>query len=158
MEAWHVVSVFHRPFLVLTAVVNLGLIGLTSAAVLTDTTATSLLGIDNAEAASKQTVRFYKVNRQLQADRLRFTNKAAKKPGCHNFIKKTRVHRLVQLGYESCSLYAKKSCLAESIISAVTEKDKTPVTTLTEGKSWFFDIEHRRGTRAKSWYCESAKN
>jgi len=47
--------------LVLTAVVSLGLIGLTSAAVLTDTTATSLLGIDNAEAASKQTVRFYKV-------------------------------------------------------------------------------------------------
>jgi len=110
--------------------------------------------VDNAQAEKKQTVRFYKVNRQLQADRLRFTNRAAKKAGCHNFIKKTRVHRIVQLGYERCSLYAKKSCLAESVLSAVTEKDKTPVTNLSQGVSWFFDIEHKRGERAKSWYCE----
>lgn len=145
MEAWFVVSFTRLSYLKLLSVVGFLCISLS---------APTLSSINSAEAASKKTVRFYKVNRQLQADRLRFTNKAASKPGCHNFIKKTRVHRLVQLGYERCSLYAKKSCLAESIINGVTEKDKTPVTDLTQGKSWFFDIEHKRGTRAKSWYCE----
>lgn len=114
------------------------------------------LGINDAQAQSSSTkaVRFYKVNRDLQADRLRFTNSAASKPGCHNFIKKARVHRLVQIGYQRCSVYAEKSCLAESIVGAVTEKDEMPVTDLTEGVSWFFDQDNARGERLKSWYCE----
>lgn len=127
----------------------------------TDTAVLDFVGINNVNAQSntkaskkRQTVRFYKVNNLLQADRLRFTNKAASKPGCHNFIKKTRVHRIVQLGYESCSFYAKKACLADSILSAVTEKDKTPTTQLTQGLSWFFDLEKKRGERMKSWHCE----
>ena len=137
------------------------LTAITSIIAIADFNFQGMAGIDNAAAQTqtkkikkRQTVRFYKVNKNLQADRLRFTNRAASKPGCHNFIKKTRVHRIVQLGYQSCSFYAKKSCLADSILSAVTEKDKTPMTQLTQGVSWFFDQEKKRGERMKSWYCE----
>jgi len=82
--------------------------------------------ISQAQASARQTIRFYKVDRQIQADRIKFTKNKAAKPGCHNFRKKARVYKTVQIGYSGCSLYAKKGCDSESIIM-VSEKDPAEI-------------------------------
>lgn len=73
--------------------------------------------ISQAQASARQTIRFYKVDRQIQADRIKFTKKKASNPGCHSFRKKARVYKTVQIGYNWCSLYSKKDCTSESIIN-----------------------------------------
>jgi len=78
--------------------------------------------ISQVEAGAQQTIRFYKVNREIQADRIKFTKKKASQSGCHNFRKKARVYKAVQIGYSGCSLYAKKGCAGESIIT-VSQKE-----------------------------------
>jgi hypothetical protein len=78
--------------------------------------------ISQVEAGARQTIRFYKVNKQIQADRIKYTKKKASKPGCHNFRKKARIFKAVQIGYSQCSVYAKKGCAGESIIT-VSEED-----------------------------------
>lgn len=104
---------------------------------------------------TNQTIRFYKINNKDQADKIRFTAKKARKSGCHNFIKKVRVHRIVQIGYQTCTLYAKKSCDTQSVINAVRSKEPNQKETeLTQGYSWFPVDEHKRGARLKSWSCE----
>jgi len=102
-----------------------------------------------------QTIRFYKINNKDQADKIRFTAKKAGKPGCHNFIKKVRVHRIVQIGYNTCALYSAKNCAAESLVSATRSKEPDqPKGQLAQGYSWFPVDEHKRGARLKSWLCE----
>ena len=108
-------------------------------------------------AADNQKIRFYKANNKGQTDLIWFTNKKAKKPGCHNFLLKTRVYKAVQFGYQSCVLYSKKNCPAGSEI-AVTHKDvDIPTTSLSEGYGWLPESKHRRGAKLRSWSCEEKK-
>jgi len=104
-------------------------------------------------AEQRKDVRFYKVNKQEQPTRLFFTRKKGRQAGCHNFLKKARVHRVNQFGYQHCSLYTKKDCAPDSITTAIREKDSTPITQLTQGFSWFPESEHKRGKKLKSWSC-----
>ncbi len=109
----------------------------------------------NALANDRQTIRLYKANKDGITQALRFTAGKARKPGCHNLRLKTRLFSAVQFGYETCHVYAKKSCNAESIMSFHTEKEPEMHTTdLSEGFSWYPVGEHKRGEKAKSWYCE----
>lgn len=102
----------------------------------------------------RQEIRFYKINKDGLTQRLRFTRKKARKPGCHNFIRKARLHRAVQFAYENCRVYAKKDCEKESIMPFYRDKEPEPTTELTQGYGWYPVGEHERGERVKSWFCE----
>jgi hypothetical protein len=122
----------------------------------------------NAQESARRDVRFYKVNGQIQPTRIRFTAKKAVLAGCHNFVKRTRIHRAVQIGYSSCRLYADKDCAALSIVAVSRETDdlqaedleadeapieKATSNTLSEGVGWYPVSEHRRGVKLRSWSC-----
>lgn len=112
--------------------------------------------------SERQEVRFYKINKDRLSQRLRFTAKKSKKAGCHNFLRKARLHRAVQFGYQSCRVFTKKNCAAgtEQAFSRDEpdpESDLPPSETaieLTEGFSWFTVGDHARGQKVRSWYCE----
>ena len=101
--------------------IKLSRLALVFAASLTTFSAPILL---NAQESARRDVRFYKVNRQIQANRIRFTANKAALPGCHNFLKRSRIHKAVQIGYTSCRLFAEKDCAAESIVAVSRETEK----------------------------------
>jgi hypothetical protein len=105
-------------------------------------------------ASDRQTIRFYKINKDGITQALRFTKKKAAKSGCHDFIRKARLHRAVQFKYKTCHIYANKSCDIDSIVSFYRDKDATPTTELLQGFGWLPVGEHERGVRVKSWFCE----
>jgi len=109
--------------------------------------------IASAAVSSRKNVRFYKVNKALQADRIMLTNKKVSQAGCHNFLKKVRVHRMVQTGYMACSIYANKNCEDLSIVTVATEKDPRRTSLATEGVGWYPQSESERGAKVASWYC-----
>ena len=121
------------------------------------TTLVTTLGLSSPAQAIEpnQMIRFYKINKRDQADRIRFTASKARKPGCHNFIKRARVHRVVQIGYTSCQLYSSKNCAVDTAIPAIRAKqsDQQKIE-LAQGYSWFPVDKNKRGARLKSWYCE----
>jgi hypothetical protein len=113
------------------------------------------MGVDHATANDRQRISFYKINKDGITQALRFTARKARSPGCHNFIKKARLHRVVQFQYKVCHVYAKKRCDADSIMSFYLEKEPESQTTdLTQGYGWLPVGEHKRGEKAKSWHCE----
>ena len=116
----------------------------------------SSIQLSQAQNRAHQDVRFYKVNKFLQADRIRFTKKKAKSIGCHNFLKKSRVHRAVQFGYGACSLFSKKDCPLDSVIAVARKKDEVTTTVMAEGYGWFTQSEHPQGSKLRSWYCSSS--
>jgi hypothetical protein len=104
-------------------------------------------------ASERSSIRFYKINKDGITQALRFTAGKARTPGCHNFMRKARLHRVVQFQYKSCRVYSKKSCDAESIMSFYRDKEATPTTELSEGFGWYPVGDHKRGEKAKSWFC-----
>lgn len=114
--------------------------------------------ISNAVAApsdlnKRQEIRFYKANRNLQTDRIWFTKKKGRSPGCHNFLKKTRVYKVVQFGFEECILFSQKSCAAGSEIAASHSDSEQPEVALSQGFAWLPESEHERGAKIRSWSC-----
>jgi hypothetical protein len=108
----------------------------------------------NVSARDTKEIRFYKINKFEQSDRIRFTRKKARNPGCHNFLKKTRVFKAVQFGYDSCTLYSKKECAEGSAIDVTRKKESTPTTTLTQGYGWLTESDDKRGAKLRSWACQ----
>lgn len=106
--------------------------------------------------SSKQKIRFYKANRQLQADRILLTDEKSSSAGCQNFLKKVKVFKVVQIGFSSCTLYAKKDCPTDSSVGAASEDQAHQTTLLTEGVGWFPAGESERGATVKSWSCSQA--
>jgi hypothetical protein len=105
-------------------------------------------------ANERQSIRFYKINKDGITQALRFTASKARTPGCHKFIRKARLHRVVQFQYKVCRVYSKKGCDAESLMSFYRDKEPTPTTELKEGFGWYPVGDHERGEKAKSWFCE----
>lgn len=106
-------------------------------------------------ANDRQRISFYKINKDGITQALRFTRGKARKPGCHNLIRKARLHRVVQFQYKVCHVYAKKSCNAESIMRFHQEGEpETTTTDLSEGFGWYPVGDNKRGEKAKSWHCE----
>jgi len=108
-----------------------------------------------AVAEPRQDLRLYRVNKDGIEDRFWFTRGRAKKAGCHNISRRSRVHRVVQFGYSVCRVYTQKHCAADSALTFTRDDDDTPVTELTQGYSWFTVRTHTRGERIKSWECTS---
>lgn len=113
-----------------------------------------LLVINPIQAKERHDIRFYKINKDGITQKLRFTERKARKLGCHNFIHKARLHRTVQFGYEVCRVYAKKGCNTDSVMSFYRDKEPEPVSELTQGFGWYPVGEHERGEKVASWFCE----
>jgi len=106
-------------------------------------------------AKERQDIRFYKINKDEITQKIRFTNRKARKPGCHNFIRKVRLHRTVQFGYGFCKVYSKKNCKEDSELSFFHNKEpEFKVMELSQGYGWYPFGDHKRGEKVKSWYCE----
>ena len=101
----------------------------------------------------KQSIRFYKANRALQVDRIAFTGGETKAPGCHNFLKKNRVYKVLQIGFAVCHLYAKKGCDVSSLVPVANEEQEFGSFMLKEGAAWFPQSEHEQGAKVGSWSC-----
>lgn len=116
---------------------------------------TSIFYSQASFSKERKDIRFYKINKDEITQKIRFTNRKARKPGCHNFIKKVRLHRTVQFGYQACRVYSKKNCKEESVMKFYREKEPEFTTAeLTQGYGWYPVGERKRGERVKSWSCE----
>lgn len=104
--------------------------------------------------SAKQSIRFYRANKQLQADRVKLTGGDTDQTGCHNLLKKTRVFKALQIGFTTCSLYAEKNCTVASLVPAQSEDQLYNTFLLTEGIAWFVQGEDERGEKVASWSCE----
>ncbi|NND80978.1 MAG: hypothetical protein HKN50_00985 [Gammaproteobacteria bacterium] len=103
--------------------------------------------------SQRRQIRFYKANRQGQTTRISFTARRARREGCQNFLKRTRVFQANQYGFAQCRLYSKRNCQAASILSVTRDKLPEPVTELSQGYSWHPVAEHKRGAKVRSWDC-----
>lgn len=106
-----------------------------------------------ADTEKYQIIRFYKLNKKQQQNRLVMKEKKLKLSGCHNFFLSPRVYRLTQIGFNYCSLYSEKNCKANTEITGLWKK-KSKNMQFTEGGRWFFNQNSQYGIKAKSWYCE----
>jgi hypothetical protein len=97
-------------------------------------------------------IRFYKANKRLQQDRILDFGKGDE-PGCHDFLKSTRVHRVANYGYKYCVLYAERNCLEGSEMSVRWKEDAETKVELTQGARWFPVREDIRGSKVGSWNC-----
>lgn len=105
--------------------------------------------------SNRQDIRFYKINKDNITQKIRFTKRKARKPGCHNFIKKVRLHRTVQIAYKQCQVFAKKNCAADSVISFFNkEEPDLHSTELSQGYGWYPVGQNLRGEKVKSWSCQ----
>ncbi len=133
------------------------LIILVLTALLTACASSSSRSAEDSQAANKGKIRFYRVN-DLGQQTILSVVKDTEKPGCHNFFKKSRLHRIAVTGFQYCEVYSNKNCQAGSKLSAQwmakkvkSEDKKQPTTKFTKGSRWVFD---RGGNiRAHSWRC-----
>lgn len=108
-----------------------------------------------AKDKERRDIRFYKANKILQTDRIRFTRKKANKLGCHNFVKKARVYKLVQFGYVACYIFSDKDCASDSVVAIAREKDEITSAVALEGYGWYPHSDNERGVKLKSWSCSN---
>ena len=119
----------------------------------------------SAQTDERSELRLYKMNKQGQSSRLRFTAKKSKLAGCQNLVKAKRVHRAVQFGFAWCELYSEKDCPESASLYLKQGDDDEAYTRLAQGYSWFLGAEPKeerfpkynrseRGQNVKSWRCE----
>ncbi len=106
-------------------------------------------------SSERQDLRLYRVNKDGLSDRFWFTRGAARKPGCHNLRKKSRLHSAVQFGYEVCRIYTAKNCAPDSLLTFTSKEQSTPSSELSQGYRWYTVSDHKKGERVKSWSCEA---
>ena len=71
-----------------------------------------------ANAAEKETIRVYSLNKKGQAIRKKWVKRV--NPGqCFSARKAHGVHRFAQLGYEFCELFSKKNCSPDQRVTAM---------------------------------------
>lgn len=95
--------------------------------------------------------RMYTANKLMQQREVTFVLNTDE-PGCHNLIKKRRIYRVAQIGFEACSVYSEKDCEEGTEIPVSWKNKKDPVTSFTRGARWFLPGE--RGSKMRSWKCE----
>ena len=109
----------------------------------------------NSNYEPRSEIRFYKINKDGITQKILFNKRKARKPGCHNFMKRVRLHRTVQIAFKRCQVFSEKECASESVV--LFHKKKEPdlhSNTLTQGYGWYPVGEHPRGEKVKSWLCE----
>ncbi len=103
-------------------------------------------------------VRFHKINKKDQLRRL-FKIGSMDGPGCHDFLRRRKVHKFGQFGFASCQLYSEKGCPSEHQLSALWGGKKYRKADidikerqfdLLEGAEWFLA---EGNVVVKSWQC-----
>ena len=105
-----------------------------------------------AENKTNKIIRFYKLNKKEQQNRLLIRESHLRKTGCHNFTTTPTIYRLTQIGFEYCAIYVKKDCPAGTEVMGSWGNKKRD-TKLTQGGTWFFNQTFPHGEKVKSWYC-----
>ena len=100
---------------------------------------------------------FYRTNSKGQQTAFTLV-KDTNEPGCHNMLKRSRLHRIAVKGFEYCEVFAEKNCTDGTELSAVwlakrvkSEDKLQPKTKFTKGSRWVFDREGN--IMARSWRC-----
>jgi predicted small lipoprotein YifL len=102
-------------------------------------------------------IRFYSMNEQKQQRELVLVPGAGQ-AGCHNLPLTRAVHRVAQVGFAFCEIYAKKDCQPGSEHSlywpaTTQDPDKTePTTRITPGAKWLFATVDT--AKVGSWSCQ----
>ncbi|MBS1270617.1 MAG: hypothetical protein MAG794_01575 [Gammaproteobacteria bacterium] len=97
--------------------------------------------------------RIYRVNDIMHQDRILALNED--EPGCHNLLLRVTVHRVAQIGFEYCTVYAEKDCAAGSEIPVTWKHKKAPVAQFTQGARWFLVSDDPQGKKMGSWHCKA---
>jgi len=114
-----------------------------------------MCGSPQAQANERQRISFYKINKDGITQALRFTRRKGRQPGCHNFIRKARLHKVVQFQYQQCQVFSKKNCAPESQMQFYRDDEPEILAKdLSSGFGWRPVGEHKRGEKAKSWNCQ----
>ncbi len=113
-----------------------------------------MVSAPQAQASERQRISFYKINKDGITQALRFTRGKARKPGCHNFIRKARLHKVVQFQYQQCQVFSRKNCAADSLMQFYRDDEpEILANNLSSGFGWRPVGDHKRGEKAKSWHC-----
>jgi len=116
----------------------------------------ALCSVPQSQASERQRISFYKINKDGITQALRFTRRKARKPGCHNFIRKARLHKVVQFQYAQCQVFSQKNCSADSQMQFYRDDEPDILAkNLTSGFGWRPVGDHKRGEKAKSWHCQA---
>ena len=114
-------------------------------------------GQSSTKSSSDGTIWFYRTNSQGQQIALTLV-KDTDQPGCHNLLKRSRLHRIAVKGFEYCEVYAEKDCQQGTKLSAQwlakrvkSDDKKQPTTKFSKGSRWVFDREGN--IMARSWRC-----
>lgn len=110
-----------------------------------------LVAASVAETSPAADFRLYYANKLLQQRQVAMVRNTDE-PGCHNLIKKRRIYRVAQIGFETCTVYAEKNCEAGTEIEVSWKNKKAPSVSITPGARWYLPGE--RGTKMGSWNCE----
>ena len=108
-------------------------------------------------ATELQTIRFYRANKHQQRIRLTISKNKSNETGCHNFKRSRRIATIVQIGYQTCSIYTKKDCDIESTIRANHSDQGAFSQLLTQGYGWLpkpQSEKDQRGVKLRSWSCQ----
>jgi len=109
--------------------------------------------------AAESNIRFYKINKHQQTDKLWVSKKKSQLSGCHNFKGSPRIFKIVQVGYEYCSVYQQKDCAEESLVKASHKNIDASASKLQEGYGWLpidrlsETNNHVQGVKLRSWKC-----
>ncbi len=109
------------------------------------------LGLTSLNLVGAADFRMYTANKLMQQREVTFVLNTDE-PGCHNLIKKRRIYRVAQIGFESCTVYSEKNCEEGTEIPVSWKNKKDPITSFTRGARWFLPGE--RGSKMRSWKCE----
>lgn len=106
---------------------------------------------------SDNNIWFYRLNNKAQQTSFTLV-KDTNVAGCHNMLKKSRLHRIALKGFQYCEVFAEKDCRDGTQLSAQwlakkvkSEDKKHPTTKFTKGSRWVFDREGN--VKARSWRC-----
>jgi len=102
-----------------------------------------LLGIGFSHSSHAADIRFYKINKHKQTDRLWVSKKKSTQTGCNNFRGAPRIFIIAQIGYQSCSVYSEKNCLSEGFGWKPSSQQ-----TLESSDA------DSRGVKLRSWNCQ----
>ncbi len=104
-------------------------------------------------------IRFYGINSMGQLSELSLVP-GREEPGCHNMPLDLKVHRVAQIGFSECMVFAENDCPDEATLvmrwsgkhSRSDPNKNQPTTLITPGSLWLF--EAGREVEVASWRCQ----
>tara|TARA_Y100001934_G_C12181979_1_gene692047 strand:- start:212 stop:820 length:609 start_codon:yes stop_codon:yes gene_type:complete len=113
----------------------------------------------STEAVSGTHIRFYSINSVGQLSELSLVP-GREEPGCHDMPLDLEVHRVAQIGFAACKVFAKNECPNDAALvmqwsgkqSRSDPNKNQPTTHITPGSLWFFKAG--REMEVASWRCD----